>query len=205
MSLFYRFQYLVGLKPWEQMPTLPIGEQAVMLLDRVESGRQRPYGRALDLGCGAGIWSVLLDQRGWEVTGVEIVPKAVRSARENARRAGRNIRFVEGSVTDLKATGIMPGFRLLLDFGTVHGLAADEVRAVGREITDMATPDATLLMYAFAPGHRGLLPRGIDRNEIERAYTAWSITHEEAFDVAGAPAFVRKAQPRFYCLRRRQP
>ena len=29
MSLFYKFQYLVGLTPWEQMPSLPIGTQAV--------------------------------------------------------------------------------------------------------------------------------------------------------------------------------
>jgi hypothetical protein len=26
MSLFYKFQYLVGMKPWERMPSLPIGE-----------------------------------------------------------------------------------------------------------------------------------------------------------------------------------
>jgi methylase of polypeptide subunit release factors len=88
MSLFYKFQYLVGMTPWEQMPCLPIGEQAVALLDREESGREPPYGRALDLGCGTGIWSVRLAQRGWEVVGVDIVPKALRTARARAREAG---------------------------------------------------------------------------------------------------------------------
>ncbi len=38
MSLFYKFQYLVGLTPWEQMPSLPIGRQAVALLEREEGG-----------------------------------------------------------------------------------------------------------------------------------------------------------------------
>jgi methylase of polypeptide subunit release factors len=88
MSLFYKLQYLLGITPWERMPSLPIGEQAVALLGKEERGREAPYGRALDLGCGTGLWSVRLAQRGWEVTGVDIVPKAVRIARRRARRAG---------------------------------------------------------------------------------------------------------------------
>jgi len=203
VTLFYKFQYLIGLTPWERMPSLPIGEQAVSLLDGEESGREPPFGRALDLGCGSGFWSVRLAQRGWEVTGIDVVPKAVRMARERARGAGVAARFVEGSITALSATGIGSGFRLVLDFGVVHGLAAEQVRAVGREVTAAAGEDATLLMYAFSPGRRGPLPRGIGREEIEHAYGEWRITHEEAFELAGAPRFVKKAQPRFYRLRRR--
>jgi len=203
MSLFYRFQYLVGMKPWEQMPTLPIGSQAISFLDRVELGREPPFGRALDLGCGTGLWSVRLAQRGWEVTGIDIVPKAVRSARERTHAAGVDCRFVEGSVTELTQARIGPGFELILDFGVVHGLAPEQVQAVGREVTAVAASDATFLMYAFSPGHRGPLPRGLGRAEIEQAYAEWSILDEEAFDVTGAPRFVRKARPRFYRLRRR--
>jgi len=204
MSLFYKIQYLVGLTPWERMPSLPIGEQAVALVEREERNREPPYGRTLDLGCGTGFWSVRLAQRGWEVTGIDIVPRAVRIARERARGAGVEIRFVEGSVTALSAAGIGSGFRLILDFGVVHGLPVEHVRAVSREVTAVAAEDATLLMYAFLPGRRGPLPRGIAREEIEQAYRGWRITDEEAFDLAGAPRFVQKAQPRFYCLRRRR-
>ena len=204
MSLFYKFQYLVGMTPWERMPSLPIGEQAVALLDREECGREPPYGRALDLGCGTGFWSVRLAQRGWKVTGIDIVPKAVRTARKRASGAGVEILFVEGSVTTLTAAGIGSEFHLILDFGVVHGLQPEHVRAVSREVTAVAAEDATLLMYAFSPGRRGPLPRGISREEIEQAYTGWRITDEKAFDLAGAPRFVQKARPRFYCLRRRQ-
>jgi SAM-dependent methyltransferase len=202
VSLFYKFQYLVGLTPWERMPSLPIGEQAIALLDREESGREPPYGRMLDLGCGTGFWSVRLAQRGWEVTGVDIVPKAVRIARERARGAGVEVRFGEGSATALTAAGIGSGFRLILDFGVVHGLQPEQVRAVSREVTAVATEDATLLMYAFSPGRRGPLPRGISREEIEQAYSGWRITDDQAFVLAGAPRFVQKAHPRFYRLRR---
>jgi len=203
MSLVYKFQYLVGLTPWERMPSLPIGEQAVALLGEEESGRQPPYGRALDLGCGTGYWSVHLAQRGWDVTGVDIVPKAVRTARERARRAGVEITFLEGSVTALTSAGIDSGFRLFLDFGVVHGLPAEQVRAVSREVTALASEDAAILMFAFSPGRRGPLPRGIARDEIEQAYGEWRIADEVAFDLVGAPRFVQKANPRFYRLRRR--
>ena len=109
MSLFYKLQYLVGMTPWERMPSLPIGQQAVALLDREEHRREPPYGRALDLGCGTGFWSVRLAQRGWEVSGVDIVTKAVRTACARAREAGVEALFVKGSVTALTATGIGSG------------------------------------------------------------------------------------------------
>jgi len=202
VSLFYKFQYLVGLTPWERMPTLPIGKQAVALLEQEERDREPPYGRTLDLGCGTGFWSVHLAQHGWDVTGVDIVPKAVRTARARARGAGVEPEFVEGSITALTAAGIGSEFRLILDFGAVHGLPPEQVRAVSREVTAVAADDATLLMYAFSPGRRGPLPRGISREEIEQAYDGWTICDEEAFDLTRAPRFVRKAHPSFYRLRR---
>jgi SAM-dependent methyltransferase len=203
MSLFYKLQYLVGLTPWEQMPSLAAGKQADSLLARDERGRDKPYGRALDLGCGTGFWSVRLAQRGWEVTGVDIIPKAVRAAGARAREAGVECRFVEGSVAALTLLGIGAGFRLILDFGAVHGLSPEQVRALGREVTAVSTTDATFLMYAFSPGRRGPLPRGLSREEIEQAYAEWMITDEQAFEVDGAPRMVQKAEPRFYRLRRR--
>lgn len=203
MSLFYRFQYLIGLTPWEQMPSLPIGKQAFALLDREQTGREPPLGRALDLGCGTGYWSVQLAQRGWDVTGIDNVPKALRLAHQRARDAGVSIRFVEGSVTTLAGAGIKSGYRLILDFGCVHGLSPEQVRQVASEVSTVAAADATLLMYAFSPTGRGPLPRGLGRSEIEHAYSAWTITDEIAFDLNGTPRFVQRAQPRFYRLRRR--
>lgn len=124
-------------------------------------------------------------------------------ARKRARAAGVEVQLVEGSITALTSAGIGSGFRLILDFGVVHGLTPEQVRAVSREVTALASEDATLLMYAFLPGRRGPLPRGISREEIEQAYGEWVITDEERFDLTGAPRFVQKAQPSFYCLRRK--
>lgn len=205
VSFGYKLLYRVGFTPWEEIATLPVvTERISALFDREEAG-QPPYGQVLDLGCGSGIWSVELAQRGWQVTGVDIVPKALRRARERAQEAGVELRLVEGDVTKLRTTGVASGFPFLLDFGLFHDELNDEQReAMAQEVSAVAAPGATMLMMAWAPGRRGPLPRGAGRRDIEAAYTEWKVIDEEAFDVSGAPfyRYVRKANPRFYRLRR---
>ncbi|MGH2986235.1 MAG: class I SAM-dependent methyltransferase [Solirubrobacterales bacterium] len=203
MSLAYRILYRIGFTPWERTADLPAGDQITALFAREEAGREPPFGPALDLGCGSGIWAVDLAKRGWQVTGVDFVPRAVRRARERARQAGTEVRLVEGDVTKLAETGVGTGFRLLVDFGCFHDELTDAQRAAeGREATAVAAPDATLLMLAFAPGRRGPLPRGASQADIEVAFPDWAVVDQEAADVTGAPGWVTRADPRFYRLRR---
>ncbi len=199
--LLYRVLWGLGVTPWERMQAFG-AEQVSLMFDREEQGRQPPYGAALDLGSGTGFWSVQLAERGWDVTGIEIVPKALRAARQRAHKAGVEVRLLEGSVTALRDTGIGSGFRLVLDFGTVHGLAPGEVKTVAREVSAVTTDDATLLMYAFSPGRKGPTPRGLSREELEAAYAGWSVVDEQPFDTSGMPAVFKKANPRWYRLRR---
>ena len=201
MSRMYRLSYLIGLTPWERVPALPEGSRVRAMFDREERGRRPPYGRALDLGCGSGIWSVALAERGWEVTESNLVPKAVRRARERARRAGVEVRLLEGDVTNLRALDIGSGFRLVLDFGVIHGLTAAQREAAGREVTAVAAEGATMLVLAFTPGRRGPLPRGASRPEIEAAFPDWSVIDDSPADMTGAPRPVRRASPRHYTLR----
>jgi methylase of polypeptide subunit release factors len=114
-------------------------EQVSAMFDHEEQGRQPPYGAALDLGFGTGFWSVNLAERGWDVTGVEIVAKALRAARERAHKAGVEVRFLDGSVAALREPRVGSGFRLALDFGTVHGLSPGELKAVAREVSAVTT------------------------------------------------------------------
>jgi SAM-dependent methyltransferase len=206
MSVGYRLLYAVGFTPWEQIADLPlVTAQVSALFDREEAGRKPPYGPVLDLGCGSGIWGVALAKRGWQVTGVDIVPKALRRARERAREAGVDMRLIEGDVTKLDAAGVGSDFPFLLDLGLFHDELSDAQRErMGREVSKVAAPGATLLMVAWAPGRRGPLPRGASRTDIESAYPAWDVIEEQRVDVSGASFYrhMRKANPRLYRLRR---
>ncbi|MCZ6737206.1 MAG: class I SAM-dependent methyltransferase, partial [Actinobacteria bacterium] len=83
-----------------------------------------------------------------------------------------------------------------------HGLAPGEVKTVAREVSAVTTDDATLLMYAFSPGRKGPTPRGLSRDEVETAYAGWRVLDEQHFDASGMPAVFKKANPRWYRLRR---
>jgi len=63
MGLAYRILYAIGFTPWEQMADPAIAKQIADLFAREEEGREAPYGTALDLGSGSGIWAVELARR----------------------------------------------------------------------------------------------------------------------------------------------
>jgi SAM-dependent methyltransferase len=176
MSTFYKVAYEVGFTPWEALlDHRPFASALLDLVAREESG-PAPFGRALDLGTGSGTWAVELAKRGWDVTGVDMVPKALRRAEERAAAAGVHVRFLRGDVTRLEESQIGSRYRLLLDTGTFHGLGEVDQRAMGRSVTAVAGPEATLIIDAFAPGHRGPLPRGCTREAIESAFPGWEIS-----------------------------
>lgn len=204
MSLAYRILYAIGFTPWEQMAHPQIADQIGGLFAREEERRDPPYGRALDLGCGSGVWAVALAKRGWRVTGIDLIPKALQRAGQRAKDAGVEIQLLEGDVTDLRASGVGSGFRLLLDFGCFHDELTDEQReAEGREATAIADPGATLLLMAFKPARRGPLWRGAGPEEIQAGFPEWRLIDDEPVDLPhGAPGYVRRGEPRFFRLRR---
>ena len=79
--------------------------------------------------------------------------------------------LVRGDVTALREAGVGSGFRLLVDTGTFHGLIDAQRAAMGKEVSAVAAPDASLILDCFAPRRRGPLPRGASRAEVERAFS----------------------------------
>jgi SAM-dependent methyltransferase len=200
----YRLAYALGFHPWEGLAEHPpYAGKLLELVAREEEGREPPYGKALDIGTGSGVWAVQLAKRGWEVTGVDVVEKALSRARERAERQSVETRILNADVTALSVTDVGSGFRLLLDTGTFHGLGAEGRLAMGRELTAVAAANATLILDCFAPGRRGPLPRGADRADVERAFAGWEITDVEVADTDPDPmARLFRFDERFYRLRR---
>jgi SAM-dependent methyltransferase len=198
MSRFYRFVYAVGFRPWEQ-DAENVAPQLRSLLAREEAGREPPYGSVLDLGCGTGRWSVELAQRGWEVTGIDLIPKAVMGARRRAAQAGVDARFVEGNVTALRAAGVGSGFRLLLDVECFNHLGDDERVTVGEEVDAVARSDASVLLLVWARARRGPFPPGATSDDVENAFAGWRIVDEVAY-TGSLPRPLRGIDPRWYRL-----
>jgi SAM-dependent methyltransferase len=201
----YELAYRVGFHPWEDAEDQPSFTGSLSaLLDQEEEGREPPYGRALDVGCGSGIWGIELARRGWEVTGVDIVDKALERARERVQKEDVRVRLVKGDVTDLDRADIGTGFKLMLDTGTFHGLSSAEREAMGREVGAIAAEDATLLMLGWAPRRRGPLPHGASRGDFETAFPGWTVTDAgtTGFEAPKPIEMLLKPNERWYRLRR---
>lgn len=203
--MHYQLAYSIGFHPWEDAATdQPFVDTISALFAREEAGLQRPFGPALDLGTGSGVWAVELAARGWQVTGIDLVDKALRRARDRVARAGVDVRLVHGDVTDLRAAGVGSGYRLIVDSGTFHDFGTEQQRAMGREVTAVAAPDATLLLIAW-PRRRRPLIRGVDREEIELAFPEWTITGVEPshFTLPKLMEAVLRPDEQWYRLRRK--
>jgi SAM-dependent methyltransferase len=201
----YELAYRIGFHPWEDAEEMPaFTEKISELFEREESGRESPYGQALDLGTGSGIWGIQMAKRGWQVTGVDVVDKALRRARERVDSAGVEMRLVHGDVTALREAGLGSDFRLVLDTGTFHGLNRAEREAMGREVSAIAADDATVLMLGWTPKRRGPLPRGASRSEIEAAFPGWNVSDAGAtgFEAPKPIELLMRPDERWYRLRR---
>jgi cyclopropane fatty-acyl-phospholipid synthase-like methyltransferase len=201
----YRLAYALGFHPWEDLAEHPpFAERLLELVAREENGREPPYGAALDVGTGSAVWGVELAKRGWQVTGIDIIEKALARAPERIDEAGVEMRLVRGDVTALRDAGVGSGFRLVLDTGTFHGLTDAQREAMGVEVSAVAAPDATLLLDCFAPRRRGPLPRGASRADVERAFPGWDVADVEVADSEpDAISKIFKFDEHFYRLRRK--
>jgi SAM-dependent methyltransferase len=200
MSTGYRLAYRFGFTPWEQAG-VGFGPQLAALLDREEARRAPTLGKALDIGCGTGTHAIELARRGWEVTGVDAVAKAVETAREKVAAADAEVRFLEGDATRLEDS-VDDGHRFLLDVGCFHGFKSGQRRDYAKGASAVSAPGGTLLMFAFGPGHRGPLPRGATKEEIVTTFSDWDLSEDEAADTAGMPGPLKNSEPRWYRLTR---
>lgn len=161
----FRTLYTVRFTPWDGHP------RATSVRDLADGPDALPPAAALDAGCGTGDTSIYLAQHGWQVTGVDFVPKALDKARAKARAAGVSIDFLHADVTHLSRAGISPGFGLIVDNGCFHGMSDGDRDLNVHEIGAAAAPGARLVIVGFTPAGRFAGPAGVDQDEIQRRFT----------------------------------
>jgi len=193
----YRLFYRLGFVPWEQR------DVAEMWRPMLEGADPPAPGRALDVGCGSGRDAVYLAKRGWQVTAVDNVDKALAGARQRSAEEGVEVQWVRGDVAELDRLGLEPGYDLLYDIGCIHGLSDSGRRGAAAGLTQLAAPGATLLIGAFKANRHPFLPRGMNEEDVVALLRDdWKLEESRSTVTEDLQAFVRRANPTVYRLTR---
>lgn len=92
----WKAEYKKGVPHWaKDMEPSVFAEEFAKLMEAQE------VGSVLEVGCGNGRDSILFAQSGFEVTSIDIVPKAVELAKKNANKAETDIEFKVANVEKL--------------------------------------------------------------------------------------------------------
>jgi SAM-dependent methyltransferase len=193
MSLAYRLMYRLGFHPWDRMLPKELSDVVTAL----------PPGRALDLGSGLGTKAVFMATHGWNVTGVEYVPRALEEARRRASRAGVKVDFRRGDVTRLGDLKLEPGYNLVFDFGCFHGLKGPQRDAYVRGVNDLAASGATLLMMAFTKPVPPITSGVSEAEMLERFGPEWTKAWSRVAEVENGSAATRRGMPGWFCFIRK--
>ena len=103
-----------------------------------------PGSRALDVGCGAGVFSVWMADQGLQVTGIDLFPEATAMAQKLAAgKPGRKLEFVTG---DLFTYAPGQPFDRVCDSGCLHSLVGGSVPAYKQQLLSWLAPRGTYVL-----------------------------------------------------------
>ena len=188
----FRVMYRLGFKPWDN------GVSPPELMELIEGTDARPAGKALDLGCGTGTNSIYMARHGWQVTGVDFVPRAIEMARAKASEANVSPRLVVGDVTMLGRLGIGGGFTMALDMGCLHSIPEGRRDAYVQGLTAVTAPGADYLVWGFYRPPSRLINAHLTTEEVERRFApSWDLVR------AWGGEQPDRFQGRWYHLKRR--
>jgi SAM-dependent methyltransferase len=130
------------------------------------------HGDVLDIGCGLGDNAVYLAKNGHTVTGLDISPTALKTAKQRAKDAGVDVKFAVADST--KLDGYTDAFDTVIDSGLFHTLDDDGRRSYAAAVHRAARPGATLLLSCFS-----------DANPVGEEWPRPAVSEETLRDVLG--------------------
>ena len=142
--------------PWNR-DTIP-----ELLRRLVENGTVLPC-RALDIGCGTGNYAIRLASLGFEVTGIDVSPSAIRMARERMMDeaetrtwGGNESKGTCGfEVTDIldapeRLRELLGTFEFSYDYEVLHHIFPDERERYARNVSSLLEPGGRHLSVCFS-------------------------------------------------------
>jgi len=140
------------------------------MLVRTLDQRMTP-GNALDIGCGAGTYSLYMAGRGYAVTAIDFMPQAVEMTRRRAADAQYDIDVVE---VDLRTWVTDKRFDVILDVGCLHSLAPRDRSVYRKQLLRWLAPGGDFVLTHWHS--RGwwdrwpIGPRRVARRDVERFF-----------------------------------
>ena len=148
-----------------------------------------PAGRMLDVGCGAGGLLLALAGKGWEVSGIDIAPRAIAAARARFKRQGLSAALETEDAAKWRPDGT---FDLVTNCFALPFEQQDQQVAL-RMMQDAVAPGGTLILKDFDSTMRrpkrfaGIhlptvheITSALDRLEIVRAEVVETPVHHHA-------------------------
>jgi len=136
--------------------------------------QRHPTGRALDLGCGTGTNAITLAQNGWQVTGIDFVNSAIRTAQRKAKQAGVQVEFITGDVTRLDH--LNNRYDLILDIGCLHSLPSGVISSYINNVRRLLSLKGTYLVYTFINSSPNMSYAGLTPKDLEHIQTVLQLT-----------------------------
>lgn len=157
-----------GAKTAEDLPWYS-GEPPPLLIKALAQ-RAEP-GAALDVGCGAGTYSVFMAKRGYRVTALDFMPQAIEMVRRHANEAGLDIEAIQADVSTWSADR---QYDVVLDIGCLHTPDSIERTVYKQQLLKWLAPGGDFILLHF--GRRGwwdwwpIGPNRIYRDEIVASF-----------------------------------
>lgn len=120
-----------------------------------------PVGRAIDLGCGEGSNAIYLAQNGFDVTGVDFSPNAIRRAAINSQTAGVEVNFIVEDLTNIHH--VSGTFDLLVDFGALNDMNQADRNLYMQNVLPLTHPGSCYILLCIT--------NSLPAYEVEQRFT----------------------------------
>jgi ubiquinone/menaquinone biosynthesis C-methylase UbiE len=172
--LLFHYWYF-GQPPWDTGVSPP---------ELLEFIKEHQPGRAIDVGCGTGTNVITLARAGWQVTGVDFAPRAIKLARQKVNQAGVQAELSVGDVMRLE--GINGPFDFAFDLGCFHTIPQAGRNKYLKQLDRILASSGFWLIYGFLRSDMPCAAPGLTEADIRRIASRWTLlSRRDGFDDKG--------------------
>lgn len=146
-----------GRPPWD------LGRPQRAIVELAEAGRI--VGSVLDVGCGTGEHALYLAERGHDVTGIDLAPRAIELARAKAAERGVDVDLRVWDALRIEKLG--RAFDTAIDVGLFHTLSDEDRPRYARSLHAALAPSGRAFILCWSERNAwGYGPRRVTQMEL---------------------------------------